>query len=275
MSLVSTEWLDKNHSKVKIIDSSWHMPNANRNAYEEYKKEHIKNAIFFDIDKFSNKKTELPHMLPDEKEWEKIVSNLGITNEERIIVYDNSDVLSSCRCWYTFIFFRHKPNLISILDGGLSKWKKENRETTDKTSNHEKKNYKAKKISQLVKTKEEIDKNISEKKFQVVDARSKNRFLGLEKEPRPGIRRGSIKNSYCLPFGELINPEDKTFLEKNLIKEKFAKIGINKENNVVFSCGSGITAAVLSLAYSMINDKYLPKIYDGSWAEYGLIKYRK
>ena len=275
MSLVSTEWLDKNHSKVKIIDSSWHMPNANRNAYEEYKKEHIKNAIFFDIDKFSNKKTELPHMLPDEKEWEKIVSNLGITNEERIIVYDNSDVLSSCRCWYTFIFFRHKPNLISILDGGLSKWKKENRETTDKTSNHEKKNYKAKKISQLVKTKEEIDKNISEKKFQVVDARSKNRFLGLEKEPRPGIRSGSIKNSYCLPFGELINPEDKTFLEKNLIKEKFAKIGINKENNVVFSCGSGITAAVLSLAYSMINDKYLPKIYDGSWAEYGLIKYRK
>ena len=275
MSLVSTEWLDKNHSKVKIIDSSWHMPNANRNAYEEYKKEHIKNAIFFDIDKFSNKKTELPHMLPDEKEWEKIVSNLGITNEERIIVYDNSDVLSSCRCWYTFIFFRHKPNLISILNGGLSKWKKENRETTDKTSNHEKKNYKAKKISQLVKTKEEIDKNISEKKFQVVDARSKNRFLGLEKEPRPGIRRGSIKNSYCLPFGELINPEDKTFLEKNLIKEKFAKIGINKENNVVFSCGSGITAAVLSLAYSMINDKYLPKIYDGSWAEYGLIKYRK
>ena len=275
MSFVSTEWLDKNHSKVKIIDSSWHMPNANRNAYEEYKKEHIKNAIFFDIDKFSNKKTELPHMLPDEKEWEKIVSNLGITNEERIIVYDNSDVLSSCRCWYTFIFFGHKPNLISILNGGLSKWKKENRETTDKTSNHEKKNYKAKKISQLVKTKEEIDKNIAEKKFQVVDARSKNRFLGLEKEPRPGVRSGSIKNSYCLPFGELINPEDKTFLEKNLIKEKFAKIGINKENNVVFSCGSGITAAVLSLAYSMINDKYLPKIYDGSCAEYGLIKYRK
>ena len=81
MSLVSTEWLNKNHSKVKIIDSSWHMPNANRNAYDEYKKEHIKNAIFFDIDKFSNKKTELPHMLPDEKEWGKIISNLGISND--------------------------------------------------------------------------------------------------------------------------------------------------------------------------------------------------
>ena len=272
MSLVSTEWLDNNHSEVKIIDASWHMPSTNRNAYEEYKKEHIKNAIFFDIDKFSNKKTELPHMLPNEEEWEKIVSNLGITNEDRIIVYDNSDVISSCRCWYTFIFFGHNPNLISVLNGGFLKWKKENRETSDKVSNYKKKNYRAKKIPQLVKSKEEIDKNILEKKFQVVDARSKNRFLGLEKEPRLGVRSGSIQNSYCLPFGELINPKDKTFIENNLIKEKFINIGINNEKNIVFSCGSGITATVLGLAYSIINDKYLPAIYDGSWAEYGKVK---
>ena len=132
--------------------------------------------------------------------------------------------------------------------------------------------YKAKKISHLVKTKEEIDKNILEKKFQVVDARSKNRFLGLEKEPRQDVRSGSIQNSYCLPFGELINPEDKTFIEKNLIKKKFTNIGINNEKNIVFSCGSGITASVLGLAYSIINDKYLPAVYDGSWAEYGKIK---
>ena len=211
-------------------------------------------------------------MLPNEEEWEKIVSNLGITNEDRIIVYDNSDVISSCRCWYTFIFFGHNPNLISVLNGGLLKWKKENRETSYKVSNYKKKNYRAKKIPQLVKSKEEIDKNILEKKFQVVDARSKNRFLGLEKEPRLGVRSGSIQNSYCLPFGELINTEDKTFIEKNLIKEKFTNIGINNEKNIVFSCGSGITAAVLGLAYSVINDKYLPVIYDGSWAEYGKIK---
>ena len=125
MSLVSTEWLNKNHSKVKIIDATWHMPNTNRNAYEEYKAQHINNAIFFDIDKFSNQKTDLPHMLPEEKEWEKIISNLGISNEDKIIIYDNSDVISSCRCWYSFIFFGHEPNLISVLDGGLLKWKKE------------------------------------------------------------------------------------------------------------------------------------------------------
>ena len=169
-------------------------------------------------------------------------------------------------------FFGHNPNLISVLNGGFLKWKKENRETTNKVSNYEKKNYKAIKISYLVKSKEEIDKNIVEKKFQVVDARSKSRFLGMEKEPRQNVKSGSIKNSYCLPFGELINPKDKTFIEKNLIKEKFTNIGINNEKNVVFSCGSGITAAVLGLAYSTINDKYLPVVYDGSWAEYGKIK---
>ena len=272
MGLVSTEWLNKNHSKVKIIDATWHMPNTNRNAYEEYKAQHISNAIFFDIDKFSNQKTDLPHMLPEKEEWEKIISNLGISNEDKIIIYDNSDVISSCRCWYSFIFFGHKPNLISVLDGGLFKWKKENRKTTNMILNHEKKNYKTKKISEMVKTKDEIDKNILKKKFKVVDARSKNRFLGLEKEPRPGIRSGSIKNSYNLPFGEIINPEDNTFLEKNIIREKFTQLGIIDENNVVFSCGSGITAAVLALAYSLINDSYLPTVYDGSWVEYGKIK---
>ena len=120
MSLVSTEWLNKNYSKVKIIDATWHMPNTNRNAYEEYKAQHINNAIFFDIDKFSNQKTDLPHMLPEREEWEKIISSLGISNEDKIIIYDNSDVISSCRCWYSFIFFGHKPSLIYVLNGGLS-----------------------------------------------------------------------------------------------------------------------------------------------------------
>ena len=272
MSLISTKWLNKNLTKVKIIDASWHMPNTKRNAYEEYKLEHINNAIFFDIDKFSNKNTELPHMLPKEKDWRKIVSNLGITNKDRIIVYDNSEVISSCRCWYTFIFFGHNPNLISILDGGLKKWKRENKETTNKITNLEKKNYKARKMTHLVKSKIEINKNIKNKKFKVVDARSKNRFLGIEKEPRSGLISGSIKNSYCLPFNECIDLNKKTFLDKKLIKKKFKKIEINNENNVVFTCGSGVTAAVLSLAYSLINDKYLPIIYDGSWAEYGKIK---
>ena len=141
MSLVSTSWLEKNLDRVKILDSTWHMPSTNRNAFKEYKKEHIKNSIFFDIDEFSNKETDLPHMLPSEERWSEIVSNLGISNKDRVIIYDNSDVISSCRCWYTFIFFGHKPNLISVLDGGFQKWKKENRKFTSKKTNIKKNTY--------------------------------------------------------------------------------------------------------------------------------------
>ena len=200
MSLVSTSWLSKNINNVKILDASWHMPSTKRDGLTEYKKGHIKNSIFFDIEKFSNKKTDLPHMLPEEGEWEEIVSNLGIKNEDRIIVYDNSDVISSCRCWYTFIFFGHKPSLISVLNGGFEKWKKEDREITREIPISKKKIYKANKILKLVKSKKQIDNNILKNEFSVVDARNKNRFMGLEKEPRAGVKSGSIKNSYCLPF---------------------------------------------------------------------------
>ena len=122
MSLVSTNWLIENLNNVKIIDSSWHLPNQNRNAKEEYFNEHILNSIFFDIDKNSDPKTDLPHMLPKTMEWEHIVSNLGISNKDKIIIYDNSDLISSCRCWYTFVFFGHDPNFVSVLNGGLIKW---------------------------------------------------------------------------------------------------------------------------------------------------------
>ena len=103
MSLVTTDWLENNISKVKIIDCSWHMPLTNRNGFEEYKKYHIQNAIFFDLDKNSKQNTDLPHMLTDKVSWENIVSNMGIDNENEIVIYDNSDVISSCRCWYNFI----------------------------------------------------------------------------------------------------------------------------------------------------------------------------
>ena len=125
MSLVTSDWLENNLDKVKLIDCSWHMPNVKRNGYEEYLKEHIPGTIFFDLDKYSDVNTDLPHMLPNPIKWEEIVSNLGISNNDRIIIYDNSDVLSSCRCWYNFIYFGHNPNLVSVLDGGFNKWKLE------------------------------------------------------------------------------------------------------------------------------------------------------
>ena len=270
MSLVSSDWLEKNLTKVKIIDCSWHMPQANRNGQEEYKKEHIPNAIFFDLDDNSKKNTNLPHMLIDKNSWEVIVSNMGIKNEDKIIIYDNSDVISSCRCWYNFIYFSHDPKLIHVLDGGLKKWNNEKKPTTIALTKTLKTNYKAVEKKELVKNKAEIDKNISTKKFKVIDARSRERFEGKIQEPRKGLRSGSIQNSFCLPFSELIN-EDGTFINKDKILEKFKSTKCIIDGNLVFSCGSGVTASVLALAYSLIDNKYMPKIYDGSWSEYGKI----
>ena len=268
MSLVSTDWLMTNLNKVKIIDCSWHMPQTKRNGFEEYNKQHIKNAIFFDLDKNSKKDTDLPHMLIDNKSWEKIVSNMGIKNDDQIIVYDNSDVISSCRCWYNFIYFGHNPNLVKVLDGGLKKWVNEKKPTTKDIVNNKPSHYSANEKIELVKNKAQINENILTKEFLVIDARSKERFEGIVPEPRKSLRSGSINNSYCLPFSELINA-DHTFIDKEKIFQKFSSIKSSLDKNIVFTCGSGVTAAVLALAYSLIDNKYNPVIYDGSWSEYG------
>ena len=271
MSLVETDWLEKNLDNVKIIDCSWHMPQTNRNGYEEYKKNHIPKSIFFDLDKNSKKETDLPHMLVSLIEWEKIVSEMGINNNDKIVIYDNSDVISACRCWYNFIYFGHKPELVKVLNGGFSKWIYENKVTDNIITKVIKTEYKAKELKNLVKNKKEIDDNIIYKQFNVIDARNIERFKGEVKEPRAGLKSGNIKNSNCIPFNLLINT-NKTFKTKTKIVEIFSK-NLEKIDTdaIVFSCGSGVTACVLALAYSLINDKYLPKIYDGSWAEYGRI----
>jgi len=271
MSLIETKWLEKNLDSVKIIDCSWHMPQTKRNGFDEYKKQHIPNAIFFDLDDNSKKNTDLPHMLIEKNNWDKIVSKMGIKNNDKIIIYDNSDVISSCRCWFNFIYFGHDPKLIHILNGGLKKWIKEKRKITNNLTDIQISNYKSFEKKELVKNKQLIDENINIQKFKVIDARSKERFEGKVSEPRKGLRSGNIKNSFCIPFNLCLN-EDKTFKNKEELKNVFQSCLENiNEKNIVFSCGSGVTACVLALAYSLINDKYHPCIYDGSWAEYGII----
>tara|TARA_B100000683_G_scaffold43701_1_gene39365 strand:+ start:455 stop:1273 length:819 start_codon:yes stop_codon:yes gene_type:complete len=272
MSLVETEWLQKNLQNVKIIDCSWHMPQTKRNGYDEYKKNHIPNTIFFDLDNNSKKDTDLPHMLVSKDDWDKIVSEMGINKNDELIIYDNSDVISSCRCWFNFIYYGHNPKLVHVLNGGLNKWIKEKRIVNSNIPNINKTNYKSFEKKNLVKEKVWIDENITNQKFKVIDARSKERFDGKIAEPRKNLRSGCIKNSLCIPFFNCLN-EDKTFKSKDELKNVFKNcIKDINEKNIVFSCGSGVTACVLALAYSLINDKYQPCIYDGSWAEYGLIK---
>ena len=269
MILASTDWLNDNFNKVKIIDASWHLV-KNRNAIEEYNKEHLENAIFFDLDKNSNQKKNLSHghFLPPISSHEKSISEMGILNTDRIIIYCYSDLISSCRAWFQFLYFGHDPKLVSVLNGGMKKWKLEGRKVTNLKTKIIPSKYKAKINNNMIKVKSQIDENIKRKEFTVLDARSKNRFLGLEPEPRPGIKSGSIEGSMSLPLNELINKKNNTFLSKKKLKDIFNLKGINN-NKIVMSCGSSVSAASLALAYSIINDDYMAKIYIGSWTEYG------
>ena len=269
MTLVSTDWLNNNLNKVKLIDASWHLV-KNRNAVEEYNKEHIKNAIFFDLDKNSNQKKDLAHshFLPQIDSHEKSISKMGILNSDRIIVYCYSDLISSCRAWFQFLYFGHDPKLVSVLNGGMKKWKLEGRKVTNLKTQTIPSKYKARKNNNMIKVRSQIDENIEKKEFTVLDARSKNRFLGLEPEPRPGVKSGSIEGSKSLPLSELVNTKDNTFLDKETLKDIFNLRGVNS-NKIVMSCGSSVSASSLALAYSIINDDYMAKIYIGSWTEYG------
>mgnify|MGYP005674696325 FL=1 len=271
MSVVTSDWLEKNLSEVKIIDCSWHMPGIDRNPKEEYLKNHIPGAIFFDLDKNSDQNTDLPHMLPTKEKWEEIVSLMGISNNNRVVIYDNSDVLSSCRGWYNFIYFGHNKHLVSVLDGGLKKWLIEKKKTTSEKTILKKSSYVARENKNLVKNILEIKENIEQKNFTVIDARSKERFDGSVPDPRKNVRSGSIQNSVCLPFKEIINTSDNTFKDTSEISKKFNEVIDLNDHKRVFSCGSGITACVLGLAYSLVNNTYSPTVYDGSWAEYGRI----
>ena len=277
MTLVSTEWLNNNLSKVKLFDASWHMPNLGRNAYKEFLDAHIPGAMFWDIDEHSDKDSPFPHMLPNSDYWKRMLQSFEINNDDYIVVYDFSDVHSACRLWFSLKYFGHQK--VSVLDGGMKKWLKENKSTSNRTNKNigkfsyikkinSKKKYKVIENFSWVKKKEQIDDNIKSNLFTLVDGRSRERFEGKVEEPRPNLKKGSVPKSKNIPFQLCIESETNTF------KKKTELIKIFKENNIdylkpnVFMCGSGVTACVLGLAYFLISGKNA-MIYDGSFAEWG------
>ncbi len=268
MSLVTTEWLEKNIYKedIKILDCSWHMPNTKRIGKDEFLKEHIPGSIFFDIDKFSDPLAKFPHTIPSANLFEKLTSELGIKNSDHIIVYDSLGIFSAPRVWWMFNYFGH--NKISILDGGLVKWKNENKKIENGPGqNFLKSNFKCITKHEMLMLIDHVKENIKNKKFELVDARSKGRFDGIENEPRPDIKSGSIPKSCNMPWVECIDPITKCFLSKEELQKKFEQININKNSTVVFSCGSGVTACILAKAFDVIDGKKF-SVYDGSWTEW-------
>ena len=268
-NLVSSDWLEKNLLSVRVLDGTWHLPNSNRNNYKEFLDCHIANANFFDLDKNSDRNSSLPHMMPKRNIWEKIISEFGIKNSDHVVIYDNLDVISSCRIWYNFLYFNHDPNLVCVLDGGLKKWKRENKNTTKVVKKFSKSFYTAKESSNLILSKDQINLNIKNKTFELIDARSTERFKGIQEEPRKELRSGNIKGSKNLPFTDLINKVDNSFKNESELKSTFNRLNLDLSKNIAFTCGSGVTACILGLANSIITGKK-PVIYDGSWSEYGL-----
>ena len=277
MNLVTTEWLEKNLDSVKVFDATWHMPSSKRKAKKEYEEKHIKGAIFWDVDEHSDKDSPYPHMMSNSDYWARMLWSIGIQNNDHIIVYDYSDTYSSCRLWFSLKYFGHEK--VSVLDGGMKKWLKENRFTTSevnedlgKFSSIDKLNpisrYKVNENPEWIKNKKQIDENIKNTSFQTVDARSRERFEGKVDEPRPGLMRGCIVGSKNIPFKDCIDSETNTFKTKDELNKIFTQNQVDTSKPIAFTCGSGMTACVLGMAYSLISGKNAV-IYDGSWSEYG------
>ncbi|NOZ43528.1 MAG: 3-mercaptopyruvate sulfurtransferase [Alphaproteobacteria bacterium] len=267
-ALVSTEWL-RDHlaaPDIRIVDASWHLPPAGRDAHRDYNEAHIPGAVFFDIDEICDLDNILPHMLPSAEKMSSRMRKLGIGDGNRVIVYDSSDVCSAARVWLMLKIFGLWD--VAVLDGGFGKWRREHGPTEDIPPIPRQRHFSARYNATRVRDLDHMRENLATKKEQVVDARSAARFSGSEPEPRPGLKSGAIPGSINVFFREMLNPEDGTFKKPAEIRRIFEQAGLDLTRPIVTSCGSGISAAVLMLGLYLIGHK-VNALYDGSWSEWG------
>jgi thiosulfate/3-mercaptopyruvate sulfurtransferase len=267
--LVSTDWLAAHIDRydVRVVDGSFTLPGASPTAQEAYAKEHLPSAVFFDIDKISDRSDPLPHMLPSDKEFAEAAGRLGLGDNHRIVVYDIAGFNSAPRVWFMLRAFGHRN--VALLNGGLPKWKAEGRPLTTLVPRPRPATFTAKLDKALVRNRAEMLANIQEPKEQVIDARAASRFAGTAPEPRPGLRAGHIPGSRNLPYDTLADPKTRTLLPAAEIEERFIAAGIKRDQPVVTSCGSGVTACALAFGLHLIGWPDAA-IYDGSWSEWGL-----
>jgi thiosulfate/3-mercaptopyruvate sulfurtransferase len=249
-----------------IIDASWHMPDEGRNAHGEYLEEHIPGAIFFDIDEIADTKSSLPHMLPPPEKFSSRMRTMGIGDGSRIVIYDSAGLFSAARVWWMFRVMGVDD--VSVLNGGLPKWKREGRllesgPPRSRTTRH----FTARRNAGLVRDLSDIEAVLKDRSAEIVDARAPERFAGKAPEPRPGLRSGHIPGSHNLPYGKLLN-KDGTLKSSAEIEKLFHEAGVDLSKPVVASCGSGITAGVLALGLAQIGHRKT-SVYDGSWSEWG------
>jgi thiosulfate/3-mercaptopyruvate sulfurtransferase len=266
--VVSTQWLAErlDAPDIAIIDASWYLPAAKRDARAEFAAARIPGAQFFDIDDISESATTLPHMLPSPEKFASRMRRLGIGDGKKVIAYDTAGLFSAARAWWMLRIFGHDD--VAVLDGGFPKWKAEGHPIDeDPPGKAQERHFSARFQSMMVRDKEYVLAAVKTGKSQIADARSPGRFTGKEPEPRPGVRSGHMPGAANVHYATLLNP-DGTLKSPDAIASAFADAGIDVKKPVITSCGSGITAAILTLGLTLIGAKE-HALYDGSWSEWG------
>ncbi|HYM91799.1 MAG TPA: 3-mercaptopyruvate sulfurtransferase [bacterium] len=264
---VSPAWVAAHLAEpdVRVVDATWYVPWLHRDAQREFREAHIPGAAYFDIDAIADRRTTLPHMLPDAESFAQSVGALGIGEGDRVIVYGGRHLVASARVWWAFRVFGY--DRVAVLDGGFPRWRDEGLPLESGESTPAPRRFLARMRHELVADLDRVRQILEHRGEIVVDARSHGRFVGTEPEPRPGVRSGHIPGSLNLPSDRLFGPEG-LLLPPEGLRRAFEAAGLDLDRPAVTACGSGVTAAVLAFGLYVLGREHAA-VYDGSWTEWG------
>ncbi len=266
-TLVSTDWLAQhlNDPDLRIFDASWYLPDMKRNGQAEYELAHIPGARYFDIDEISDHRSDLPHMVPPVEKFISRMRAMGVGDGHQVVVYDGAGLFSAARVWWLFRLMGKTD--IAVLDGGFAKWKAEGHPVEDVPPVMRDRHITVSRQNQLVKDVTQVAAASKLGDYAIIDARSPGRFRGEEPEPRKGLRAGHIPGSVCVHYKTLLN-DDGTMKPEEDLRAVFEAAGVDLKKPAITTCGSGVTACVLTLALHRMGHTR-NAVYDGSWVEWG------
>jgi len=267
--LVSTDWLSArlDDPKTKIIDASFKLPGVLPLPVDDYLAAHLPGAVYFDVDAIANHNDPLPHMYPDAEQFARDVAALGISSGDTVVAYDSGGWVAAPRAWWMFLSFGYRN--VRVLDGGLKKWLREGRPTHSGKGTPKPGKFQAKFDSSYLRSQQQLVDNLKTHAEQVVDARPRPRFEGAVAEPRAGLRGGHIPGSRSVPYAGLFDAETGAMKPLDELRRIFGDAGVELTKPIVTTCGSGVSALVLTLALYRLGVRG-SALYDGSWSQWGL-----